>query len=75
LKPAYTETYRFYVESFKTAEFELKLNGKSLIKNQFDTTNIDPQHMMGAYFNSEDIDLAADKLYEIELNYSERLGM
>lgn len=42
-----------------------------MIQNSFEDSQNQPT---SAYFNSEDIDLVAEELYEIEVTYAERLG-
>lgn len=35
----YTETYRIYVEAFKSSEFSVYLNGSLILENKFNTSN------------------------------------
>lgn len=71
IRPKYTETYRLYLESYRTAQFKLTLAGKQLIYNQFEDSTSQPT---SAFFASNDIDLKAEELYDIEITYAERLG-
>ena len=75
LKATYTETFRLYLESFKTASFELKLGGESVIMNAFDVGNGDTGELpASSYFASVDLELVKDELYSIEITYAERIG-
>ena len=65
LMPKYTETYRLYIFSQKTAAFSVKLDGQTVIENNFDlayeatgTTTVPKS----GYFPSADIELTASKL-------------
>jgi hypothetical protein len=69
----YSETYRIYVEAFKSSEFSVYLNGTMILENRFDTTNENslPQN---AYFSSADLDLVGDQMLSLEIRYAEKLG-
>ena len=70
LEIEHSERYRFYVEAYKTAQFELLLNGEPVVQNSFDSETLLPN---SAYFPSQDLDMRAG-LVKIELRYAEQLG-
>ena len=75
MKASYSETFRLYLESHKTAQFELKLAGQSVIANEFDVENGDSDELpTSSYFASVDLELVQDELYIIEITYAERIG-
>ena len=70
--PSYSETYRIYLHSQRSAAFTVRLNGQLIISNTFDLA--DNSLPKSAYFASADIELVADKLLSLEVTYAERLG-
>ena len=75
LEPLFTETYRLYLFSHRTAQFKLTLGDAVLIENNFDLSTIEESTVPNsAFFASDDIDLTAGELNSLELAYGERLG-
>jgi len=52
----YTETFRIYVDAYKTSQFEVILNGTTIVSNYFDSQT-NASQPLSAYFSSNDIDL------------------
>ena len=71
MQSVFTETYRLYIEAFKTARFKVFLNDTQVLDNhaQFDGTI-----PANAYFASNDIWLTQGALVSLRIEYSESLG-
>jgi len=82
LEFSHSETYRIYVESMSTAQFKIKLNGQTIIENEFKNelasattgNNNSNSAATSAIYASADIVVDKGQLYEIEIQYAERLG-
>lgn len=66
LEAPLTETFTFYVNSFKSCEFTVTLNGVQIIT--------DRSEQLGSYFQSQEVYLTKGQLYEIEVKFAKKLG-